>query len=89
MLSRRVEVDDAYLGSELRGGKSGRRSENKVPFVAAVQTDKHNHPIYVDFSQVKAFTLNEIRNWARNSLVSETIVVFDGLNCFPVVEDVG
>ena len=44
MLSRRVEVDDAYLGGELRGGKSGRRSENKVPFVAAVQTDKHNHP---------------------------------------------
>jgi transposase-like protein len=89
MLSGRVEVDDAYLGGELRGGKSGRGSENKVPFVAAVQTDKHNHPIYAVFSQVKAFTLDEIRSWARNSLVPETIVVSDGLNCFPAVEDVG
>ena len=88
-LSGRVEVDDAYLGGELRGGKSGRGSENKVPFVAAVQTDKYNHPIYVVFSQVKAFTLDEIRFWARYALVPETVVVSDGLNCFPAVEDVG
>jgi hypothetical protein len=29
-----VLVDDAYLGGELPGGKPGRGSENKVPFVA-------------------------------------------------------
>ena len=34
----RVEIDDAYLGGERSGGKVGRGSENKVPFVAAVQT---------------------------------------------------
>ena len=32
----RVEVDDAYLGGERSGGKPGRGSENKVPFVATV-----------------------------------------------------
>ena len=37
-LSGRVEVDDAYLGGERSGGKAGRGSENKVPFVVAVQT---------------------------------------------------
>jgi hypothetical protein len=31
-----VQVDDAYLGGESSGGKAGRGSENKVPFVAAV-----------------------------------------------------
>jgi hypothetical protein len=88
-LSGRVEVDDAYLGGELRGGKSGRGSENKIPFVAAVQTDKNNHPIYVVFSQVKGFTLDEIRFWARYALAPGTVVVSDGLSCFPAVEDVG
>ena len=33
-----VQLDDAYLGGERTGGKAGRGSENKVPFVAAVQT---------------------------------------------------
>jgi ribosomal protein L37AE/L43A len=37
-LDGRVEIDDAYLGGERSGGKAGRGSENKVPFVAAVQT---------------------------------------------------
>jgi hypothetical protein len=37
-LDGRVEIDDAYLGGERSGGKSGRGSENKVPFLAAVQT---------------------------------------------------
>ena len=38
-LNGRVVVDDAYLGGRLPGGKRGRGSENKVSFIAAVQTD--------------------------------------------------
>jgi hypothetical protein len=37
-LDGRVAIDDAYLGGGRSGGKTGRGSENKVPFVAAVQT---------------------------------------------------
>lgn len=37
-LSGSVQLDDAYLGGERAGGKPGRGSENKVPFVAAVST---------------------------------------------------
>jgi hypothetical protein len=36
VLSGTVQLDDAYLGGERTGGKAGRGSENKVPFVAAV-----------------------------------------------------
>jgi ribosomal protein L37AE/L43A len=43
MLDGRVEVDDAYLGGE-RPGKRGRGSENKVSFIAAVQTNAAGHP---------------------------------------------
>ena len=31
-----VQLDDAWLGVERAGGKPGRDSENKVPFVAVV-----------------------------------------------------
>ena len=89
MLSERVEIDDAYLGGELPGGKVGRGSENKVPFIAAVQTNKHGHPIYAIFSAVKSFCKEEVEIWARRSLVPSSLVVSDGLWCFQAVEAAG
>ena len=44
-LQGKVQVDDAYLGGERVGGKSGRGSENKVPFVAAVSLNAEGHPM--------------------------------------------
>ena len=38
-LEGRVEMDDAYLGGQKSGGKTGRGSPGKRPFVVAVQTD--------------------------------------------------
>ncbi len=46
-LDERVEIDDAYLGGELPGGKSGRGSENKVSFIAAVQTTETGQSLRV------------------------------------------
>lgn len=50
-LDGRIEIDDAYLGGEFSGGKAGRGSDNKVPFVAAVQTTADCRPLYVCLSQ--------------------------------------
>lgn len=88
-LSGRVEVDDAYLGGENPGGKAGRGSENKVPFIAAVSTNDKNHPLYVVFSRVKTFSNDEVKEWARRSLVPATTVVSDGLWCFQAVTQAG
>ena len=88
-LSGRVEVDDAYLGGENPGGKAGRGSENKVPFIAAVQTNNQNNPVYVVFAKVKGFTHAEIKTWATRSLVPSTTVVSDGLWCFQAVTQAG
>ena len=60
ILSKRVEIDDSYLGGAKPGGKAGRGSENKVPFVAAVETDAKGNPLNVVLSSVKAFTKEEI-----------------------------
>ena len=89
ILSGRVEVDDAYLGGQRSGGKVGRGSENKVPFVAAVETNKEGHPIRAVFSPVKSFSRQEIAAWARKSLAPSALVVSDGYYCFRAVTKVG
>lgn len=89
VLSGRVEVDDAYLGGENPGGKAGRGSENKSPFIAAVQTNERGNPVYAVFSPVKSFSLNDVAAWAKTSLSPCTTVVSDGLACFNAVTEAG
>jgi hypothetical protein len=89
VLSDRVEVDDAYLGGELPGGKVGRGSENKVPFIAAVQTNNQGHPLYAVFSTVKSFCKEEVETWAKSFLAPSALIVSDGLWCFQAVEAAG
>lgn len=80
MLDGRVEVDDAYLGGE-RPGKRGRGSENKVSFIAAVQTNAAGHPLTVCLKPL-AFTKEAIADWANKALAASAQVVSDGLGCF-------
>jgi hypothetical protein len=73
LLTGRVEVDDAYLGGE-HEGKAGRGSENKVPFVAAVQTNEKGHPIAVRLDRVKAFSKECIESWGKKALAASATV---------------
>ena len=84
----RVEIDDAYLGGERSGGKSGRGSENKVPFIAAVQTTDDGHPLYACFAR-QPFTTEAVAIWAAKSLATSAQVVSDGLWCFRGVTIIG
>ena len=84
-----VQLDDAYLGGERTGGKAGRGSENKVPFVAAVSVDGNGHPLYVKLNLVSGFTSQAIAQWAKASLMAGTCVTSDGLGCFAAVADAG
>ena len=88
MLDGRVEIDDAYLGGERTGGKSGRGSENKVPFIAAVQTTPDGHPLYACFAK-QPFTTEAVAIWAAKSLATSAHVVSDGLWCFRGVTLIG
>lgn len=89
VLSGRVEIDDAYLGGQHPGGKRGRGSENKSPFIAAVQTNKNGNPVYAKFSPIKAFTLQDVAAWAKRSLSPHSTVISDGLSCFTAVTAAG
>ena len=87
-LTGRVEIDDAYLGGELPGGTPGRGSENKVSFIAAVQTTNDGQPVLVCFARVP-FTKNALSDFAAKSLMRPLTVVSDGLACFTALQDVG
>lgn len=87
-LTGRVEMDDAYLGGELAGGKAGRGSENKVPFIAAVQTTNDGQPVLACFSP-GPFTTEAVQKFAAKSLVRPLTVVSDGLACFLATKEFG
>jgi ISXO2-like transposase domain/Transposase zinc-ribbon domain len=87
-LTGRVEIDDAYLGGERTGGKPGRGSENKVPFVAAVQTTESGQPELVCLSQ-QPFTKAAMQEFADRSLMLPLTLVSDGLQCFEVAGKIG
>ena len=83
-----VRIDDAYLGGELTGGRAGRGSDNKVPFVAALEV--HNgKPMRVRFDPVKNFSFAALKPWASIALAPDCTVTSDGLLGFEVVERLG
>ncbi len=83
-----IQLDDAYLGGECPG-VGGRGSPNKVPIVAAVQTNELGHPMRVKVSPVSGFSREAIARWARTNLLPGCDVRSDGLPCFAGVIDAG
>jgi len=60
VLAGQVQVDAAYLGGERSGGKAGRGSENKIPFVATISLSDDGHPLRPKLSPLPGFTLQAI-----------------------------
>lgn len=77
-----VQIDDAYLGGERNGGKPGRGSENKRPFVVAVATDSHGHPGMAVIEPVSGFTTAALHDWFQRRLEPAAEVISDGLGAF-------
>ncbi|WP_269635692.1 IS1595 family transposase [Xanthomonas citri] len=82
-LSGFVQIDDAYLGGERNGGKAGRGSENKQPFLIAVQTDaSFTAPSFVVIEPVRSFDNAALTDWIARRLKPECEAYTDGLACF-------
>ncbi len=85
-LSGIIQLDDVYWGGECRGGKRGRGSPNKTPFVAAVSVDSQGHPIAMNMNVVDGFRRRDIARWAKRHLSPDSHVFSDGLACFSAVK---
>ena len=89
VLEGNVQIDDAYLGGERSGGKVGRGSENKVPFVAAVSLSEDGRPLRIKLTPLSGFTLKAISVWAKDNLAPASAISSDGLACFSAVTEAG
>jgi hypothetical protein len=65
VLEGKFQVDDANLGGERTGGKMGRGSESKVPFVAAVSLTKDDNQLRVSLTPIAGFTSEAVSAWAK------------------------
>ena len=88
-LEGRIEMDDAYLGGERGGGKSGRGSPGKKPIVVAVQTDEKGRPRRIKLRRIARFKRKRVRSLAKRIIAPGATVVTDGLSCFRGVADAG
>lgn len=79
-------MDDAYWGGKKRDGIRGRGASGKMPFVAALSITPKGHPISLRLSHLNGFTQKEITAWSSKHLSPGSLVVSDGLNCFPGVK---
>ena len=84
-LGDNVQMDDAYWGGARHGGKRGRGSPGKAPFVAAVACNEAGHPIAMRMDTVSGFRKTALADWAKHHLAPGTKVVSDGLRCFSSV----
>ncbi len=82
-----VQLDDAYLGEERNGGKAGRGSENKRPFVVAVETTDDGRPRHAVIDPVPAFCKAALAQWRARRLQPGSDVYSDGLGAFRALEN--
>lgn len=86
-LTDRVEIDDAFIGGENPGGKRGRGSENKTPFVAAVST-KEGKPNRLKLQVLEAHDTKNVAEFFKKHMdIENTKVCSDGLPCFKAACD--
>ena len=89
LLAGRIELDDADLGGERSGGKRGRGSPGKSPFLAAVETTPEGKPVRLKLRRVGSFCSRAVEGFAKRSLDLTCEVVSDGLACFAAVTKAG
>ncbi|MDO9714365.1 IS1595 family transposase [Paracraurococcus lichenis] len=83
-LTGRVELDNAYLG-----GKRGRGSPGKTPFLAAVETTPEGKPVRLKMCRVPSFCSRAVEDFAKRGLERTCEVISDGLPCFVAMTKTG
>jgi transposase-like protein len=76
-----VFADDAVLGGA-HAGKPGRGSQNKAPFVAAVELDEDGYPQHVRFDPIADYKGATFSAWAKSALHPTAHLVTDGCASF-------
>jgi transposase-like protein len=81
MLSKIVEIDDAYFGAPDEGGKRGRGTE-KTPGVIAVEIDEQGRPMYAKIRVVENLKGETVLGAAEEMIEAGTEVRTDGFKAY-------
>jgi transposase-like protein len=84
-----VQLDDAYWGGERRGKGTGRGTQGKTPFVAAVSCTEEGQPVALRMTVVEGFRSDVLQSWTARHVKPGSQVVSDGLACFRAVTQAG
>jgi transposase-like protein len=87
ILDGRVEMDDVFLGGHRPGGKPGRGSPGKTPFLAAVETTDDGKPKRIRLKRVARFKRKRVKAATKRMIAAGATVVTDGLSSFRGVAD--
>jgi transposase-like protein len=88
-LDGRIEMDDAYLGGQRSGGKTGRGSPGKTPIIVAVETTDDKKPKRIKLRRIPRFKRKRVKSLTKRIIVPDAQVFTDGLKCFRGVADAG
>ena len=84
-----VQVEDPCLGSERPGGKRGRGSASKTPFLAAVQVTSEAQPEVMKLGVVEGFRRDAVDQRAGEDAEPGTTVNTGGPGCFTGIAAAG
>ena len=88
-LDGRIEMDDAYLGGQRSGGKTGRGSPGKTPIIVAVETTDDGKPKRIKLRRIARFKRKRVKSLTKRIVTEGARVVTDGLACFKGTADAG
>jgi len=86
-LDGRIEMDDVFLGGHRPGGKPGRGSPGKTPFIAAVETTDDGKPKRIRLKRIARFKRKRVKAVTKRIVSAGATVVTDGLSSFKGVAD--
>ena len=78
-----------HFGGELSVGKAGCGSENKFPFVAALELNDEGHSICLKMDRASGFTIEAIKPWPGKRFEPGSVVFSYGLACFRATTNAG
>lgn len=78
-----------YWGGERRGKGTGRGTQGKTPFVAAVSCTEEGQPVALRMTVVEGFRSDVLQSWTARHVKPGSQVVSDGLACFRAVTQAG
>ena len=88
MLGGKVEIDDAFFGAPIEGGRRGRGTD-KTPAIIELELDKQGRPLYMKAEVVDAINGETATELAKRTIEPGAEVYTDGLSSYEKLSSEG